>query len=204
MFYKERIGEDLVAFDGLYDGFMFPFEFLRLRNVRKNLMKNVFGNVLEVGTGTGANFNFYDFNKVDRFILLDTALSTKVKNFTFPKNVKVNYIEGSVEELPLESASIDNVVFTLVFCSVVDPLKGLMEINRVLKPGGKIYFIEHVLPHNHLLQSVFNRINPSWSKMAKGCNVNRQTLKTIKDAGFQIEIHHEFFSGAFIEGVGIK
>ena len=194
----------MIDFGGLYDMFMFPFEFLRLKNVRKKLIKKAFGIVLEVGTGTGVNFNFYNFNQVDNLILLDTAISDKVKNFIFPKNVNVKYIEGSVEELSLENDSVDNVVFTLVFCSVANPLKGLTEIYRILKPGGKIYFIEHVLPHNHIMQRAFSKINPGWSKITNGCNVNRQTLRTIIDAGFHIETNREFFSGTFIEGVGIK
>ena len=194
----------MTAFDGLYDAFMFPFEFLRLKDVRKKLIKKAFGNVLEVGIGTGANFKFYDYSQIENLTLLDTTISDKVKKFTFPKNVKVKYIEGSVEKLPLESETVDNVVFTLVFCSVTNPLDGLTEIHRILKPGGKIYFIEHVLPYNHLLQNIFNGINPGWSRIAKGCNVNRQTLKTIGDAGFHIENHREFFKGTFIEGVGMK
>lgn len=194
----------MITYESLYDIFMFPFEFLRLKNVRKKLIGKPFGKVLEVGAGTGVNLDFYDFNQVDTLILLDTTISKKVKHKIFPKNANVKYIEGSVEELPFESDSVDNVVFTLVFCSVTNPLKGLTEIYRILRPGGKIYFIEHVLPNNHHLHELFYRINPGWSKITKGCNVNRQTLKTIVDAGFHIETHREFFSGTFIEGVGVK
>ena len=70
---------------------------------------------------------------------------------------------------------------------------GLYDAHRILRPGGKSYFIEHVLPHNHLLQNIFNSINPSWSKIAMGCNVNRQTVKTIGNVGFHIETYREFF-----------
>ncbi len=101
-----------------------------------------------------------------------------------------------------EDDTFDSIVFTLVFCSVDDPLKGLNEVKRVLKTGGRIYFMEHVMPEHSILKNLFNRLNSSWNKLANGCNLNRETADMIRDAGFEIETLERFF-GAFIVGRAI-
>lgn len=188
----------------LYDVFMKPLELRGLSKKRKNLISQAYGDILEIGTGTGVNFKFYNYNAISSLTLFDLSLSEKVKGYPFPNNITLNYIEGNVEELPFSSDTFDSVVFTLVFCSVSDPFKGLKEVYRILKPGGKIYFIEHVLSDNCHYSHVMNKVNPVWHKVSKGCNLNRDTLSTIKKANFKIQTYDKFWKGIFISGIGKK
>ncbi|MDK9711824.1 class I SAM-dependent methyltransferase [Acidaminobacter sp.] len=190
----------------IYDWFMAPLEALRLKAVRKAIMPGASGKVLEIGTGTGANLPFFDYAKINSLTLSDLKLSKRAKHFKFPKSLKVVMLEAPLEDLTVPPQSFDSIIFTLVFCSVSDPLEGLKRVYDLLRPGGRIYFIEHVMPdhkHNHV-RKVVNGVNPHWSKIASGCNLNRETLETIKEAGFLLERHSTSLGGALIEGVGIK
>lgn len=188
--------------DIVYDIFMYPMEALFLNQARKKILKNASGDVLEIGAGTGVNFKYYDFTKITSLMVSDKELSKKITGYKFPNDIVIGKLDANVEKLDLEENSVDSVVFTLVFCSVDNPLKGLKEIKRVLKPNGRIYFIEHVLPVHNPMKGLFNFINPKWSKIAGGCNLNRETHKIIEDSGFQIE-NLDRFMGAFIAGTAI-
>jgi len=187
-----------------YDRFLAPFEKLKLRAKRINLLSQTSGNVLEIGVGTGVNLEHYPYQHLKKLDLIDIDITKKVKNYRFPHEFPVTIATHSVEELPFADATYDFVVFTLVFCSVPNPAKGLSEIMRVLKPGGKILFIEHVLPHSHGIKQLFKGFSPVWEKMAHGCHLDRETLKLIQQAGFDIESSDQFFKSSFISGIAKK
>ena len=94
---------------------------------------------------------------------------------------------------------------TLIFCSVVNADIGLKEVYRVLKPGGKMYFIEHVLPEREVHKNFVNTLNRTWRMLGK-CNLNRETLKNIKNAKFSITEYERIGDRllVFIAGIGIK
>lgn len=188
----------------IYDIFMAPFETFRLKKMRKALLTEVSGDVLEIGTGTGANLPFLPYRQMTSLTLSDLKLSKRVMRYRFPVGVKVNRIESPLEDLNFDEGSFDSVVFTLVFCSVEDPLEGLRRVRQLLKPGGKIYFIEHVLPDHHRVRAIAHKLNPGWNEFSKGCNLNRETLDTIREAGFRIERYSVSLGGALLEGIGIK
>lgn len=187
--------------EALFDMFMSPLERLRLTKKRQLLLKNVNGTVLEIGAGTGVNFKHYPYQTMEQLDIIDVELTEKVKHYLFPKSLSVSQHKASVEKLPFPDQTYDYVVFTLVFCSVGDPLKGLQEIKRVLKPEGKIIFMEHVLPTQNPWKHLFHSLNPAWVKIAHGCHLNRETLKTIEQAGFKIEQSERFFKGSFVSGI---
>jgi len=190
--------------ENIFDAFMFPFELIHFEKRRRKVTSKAQGKVLEVGSGTGSNFGFFDYKKIEELTVFDMELTDKVKKYKFPQGLNVKYVEGSVEDLMFEDESFDNVVFSLVFCSVNDPHKGLKEVFRVLKPGGRIYFIEHVLPKNNQLKKIVNKLNPTWTKIAMGCNLNRNTINLIKQAGFTIEEYNTYYNGLFMDGIGLK
>lgn len=188
--------------DIIYDSFMLPLETFVLKKKRKTMFKDIEGNILEIGAGTGTNLSFYDFDMISSYTVVDRRVSEKIRKFDFPKDKEIKFINSSVEFLCFEDDTFDSIVFTLVFCSVDDPLKGLNEVKRVLKSGGRIYFMEHVMPEHSILKNLFNRLNSSWNKLANGCNLNRETADMIRDAGFEIETLERFF-GAFVVGRAI-
>lgn len=190
--------------ESFYDIFMYPLEAAILKKRRKEIISSSYGDILEIGSGTGSNFGFYNYNNLSTLTVADLETSYSVKNYNFPVNTRVKFVNGNAEELPFTDNTFDSVVFTLLFCTVNNPYRGFTEIFRVLKPGGKIYFIEHVSPENKHLKQIINKINPAWSKFANGCNLNRNTLKIIEQAGFEIERYHKHFNGLFIDGIGKK
>lgn len=190
--------------DLVYDLFMAPLEALKLRQIRKKLLRAVSGRVLEIGTGTGANLPFMPYQYIQSLYLTDLKLSGRVRRYPFPKALQLELMECPIEDLDLPESSMDSIVFTLVFCSVENPQHGLEKIFKLLKPGGRIFFIEHVMPDNHRLRAVVHKINPQWNRIASGCNLNRETLETIRAAGFVIERHSVSLGGALVEGVGVR
>lgn len=186
--------------DLAYDLFMLPLETFLLNRKRKNVLKEVSGNVLEIGAGTGTNLKYYNYENFASLTITDQELSPALTSYKYPEHLKVKTVQADAQSLPFESGSMDSVVFTLVFCSVADPYLGLNEIRRVLKPEGKIFFIEHVLPLGNPMRLVFHKANHHWKKIAGGCNLSRETDKIIEQSGFRIEKLDRFF-GAFITGV---
>lgn len=161
----------------IYDCIMSPLESAFLRSLREKIMPCAHGSVLEIGIGTGANLPFYKHNKITRFTALDTNISGVLRK----KSSNLHFVKGNAEALPFPNNTFDTVVSTLVLCSVADLSKSISEIHRVLKPGGKYIFIEHVLPHDPKLAGIFHSVNPVWCKLAHGCNLNRRTHRFIKE-----------------------
>lgn len=150
---------------------------------RKKLLKQAVGRILEVGVGNGLNTPLYPkdlevvLTEPDHFML--KILKKKVKG----KNVKI--VQAGAEKLPFPDNSFDTVVSTLVFCTVPEVQKGLAEIKRVLKPDGRLLFLEHV-KGDGFKGKAEDFINPVWRYFGAGCNLNRNTEEEIKKAGFKL------------------
>lgn len=188
----------------IYNLFMYPLEKARLRQLREILIPMAEGAVLEIGAGTGVNLKHYRYEKIEKLFISDITVNESIKKSSYIENKPVEFLNESVLKLSLPDKSIDTVVFTLVFCSVSDPIEGLKEIRRVLKDDGKIIFIEHVLPRSEKLRTAVNKINHAWAKMANGCNINRETVKTIREAGFSVVESIPGKTGLFASGLAYK
>ena len=180
-----------------YDVFMYPLEKRGIKKAREILIPTTNGVVLEIGSGTGVNIEYYNFDNIEELTLSDQILTRRIKE---KSNSKFVLKELNVEELPFEDNLFDYVVHTLVFCSVTDIEKGLSEIARVLKPGGKLLFIEHVLPKKKRMKKLFNFVNPIWRKVASGCNLNRDYETSLKNSEFKLIYSKRFMNTAFIYG----
>src|SRR5207247_9482084 len=102
-------------------------------------------------------------------------------------SVPLRLERAPADRLPAEADSVDTVVATLVFCTIPDPAAALAEIRRVLKPGGRMLFLEHVRAEDPRLARWQDRIRPVWSFFGAGCNPNRDTPAAISDRGFELE-----------------
>ncbi|KAI8477253.1 MAG: S-adenosyl-L-methionine-dependent methyltransferase [Monoraphidium minutum] len=146
--------------------------------------------LLEVGLGTGANAKYYAANTALRVTGVDPnpAMASWARQAMAdaglpPENVTV--MQGVAEELPVEDESQDAVVCTLVLCSVASPAAALSEAHRVLRPGGKLLFMEHVAaPRGTLVRRLQDLWNPAQLWLAE-CNCNRQTWEALEAAGFR-------------------
>ena len=157
--------------------------FTRWRNQFISPLK---GKILEVGIGTGKNIEYY--NKEAEVVGID--FSEKMLQIAKEKLVKlrkknITLKQMDVENLKFGDNSFDYVVTTCVFCSVPDPIKGLEEIRRVLKPTGKLIMIEHVLSKNPIIALIEHIHNPM-TKLFMGVNINRNTKQNIIRAGMKI------------------
>lgn len=187
-----------------YDSFMKPLETLRLANKRSQLLKDVSGDVLEIGYGSGANLKYYDYDQLDSMTLIDQKITSHLNTNMLSNNLAFNIDAGDVQNLPYKDESFDSIVFTLVFCSVKDPLKGLEEIKRVLKPEGRIYFIEHILPTRTPYKEMFSKLTPLWKTVAHNCHLNRETVHLIQQTDLQLIDYHRFFRTSFATGIAVK
>lgn len=184
-----------------YDITMSPIEFMFLNRMRKNIIPQAKGDVLEIGFGTGANVSLYNRKKIDDLFAIDIKLNDKIKD-KFKHKIKL--IEASAEALPFSDKSFDTVISTISLCSVNDLDKTVKEIKRVLKDNGQYLFVEHVLPENKTMARFFHRVNKLWSTHMGGCNINRDTISKLKEHGFEIEELHKRNAKIFIYGKAIK
>ena len=173
-------------FSNLYDYFMIPLEKLGVFRIRKKLIKKAYGNVLEVGSGTGVSFNSYKNVNSVYAIEPDDVMRLKSVEKKANCSTNINIVSASGENLPFENDLFDVILSALVFCTIVNPEAALQEVSRVCKPGGKVLFFEHVRVNNPIIKFVQNLLNPVWKKMCGGCNLNRDTLKLIEETELKI------------------
>jgi len=185
-----------------FDITMRPLERGTFRRYREWLVPKTSGSLLEIGSGTGANLPYLPCGEVKELTLSDVslheeALRERLEGSCFEE---AEMVEASTERLPFPDGAFDAVLATLVFCSVPDHHKGLREVRRVLKPGGRFYFLEHVLPEVNYLAVPMKLANPLWKLVADGCHLNRRTAEAIETAGMRIEKLRRDTQGVLIAG----
>jgi SAM-dependent methyltransferase len=165
---------------------------------RKELINNISGNVLEIGSGTGINFGLYNANKVNVYAIEPSVEMWKVAenkfiNKALPPHIK-KLTMGLDDELfdIIPKASIDYVICTLVLCTIPDLEKSMQIIKKALKNNGKLLLIEHICSNDPIIHTFQNIGNPIWKLFAEGCNLNRHTDKIIKQSGLKL-IKEEYF-----------
>ena len=164
---------------------------MRQRNLaayRSHVIPAAEGRVLEIGIGSGLNLPFYSPN-VERLIGLDPSL--KLLSMTRRKSrsdlTSVELIEGTAEAIPLQIASVDTVVTTWTLCSIPDAGSALREMHRVLRPGGRLLFVEHGRAPEPNVCWWQDHLTPVWKRIGGGCHLNRAINVLIEGAGFQFE-----------------
>ena len=197
-----------------YDRIMQDAEDKCLQDWRGSLLANCSGDVLELGCGTGANLEFYP-DSVKRLVLVEPSdpmrqeLQPKLSKYV---RFNIELLNDRAESISLKDASVDVVVCTLVLCSVNDLEKTLSEIHRILRPQGKLVFIEHIAATNNPKRYQWQRrLAFIWKLIAAGCHITRHTEDAINQAGFKIvEISHQSIRGVpaivrpSIRGIAVK
>jgi ubiquinone/menaquinone biosynthesis C-methylase UbiE len=147
------------------------------------------GKVLEIGIGSGINLDYYDFTKVEIVFGLEPSegMRNKVQRKLAGFDNSIELLDTPAEEIPLQSGSIDTVLLTYSLCTIPGWLQALEEMRRVLKPTGKLIFCEHGAAPDVNIFKWQNRMNPLWSKIAGGCNLNRDIPGAIHKCRFEME-----------------
>ena len=159
------------------------------QNKRSQIVPMAHGRVLEIGIGSGLNFDHYNFDKVEEIIGVDPAVSSvaMARSRSSQYNSKISFIESSAESIDLPSSTFDCVVIGYSLCTIPDPLKALAEARRLMKPEGSLFFMEHGLAPEQNIQKWQHRLTPGWKKIGGGCNLNRDIEALIKAGGFQFK-----------------
>jgi SAM-dependent methyltransferase len=160
---------------------------------RDKLLAGLSGAVVEVGAGNGLNFAHYPAT-VARVVAVEPEayLRDKAIDAAAGVRVEIDVVSGVADRLPLEDASVDAGVASLVLCSVPDQARALAELRRVIRPGGQLRFYEHVRSDRDRYGRLEDLADPVWSRMAGGCHINRDTATAIGEAGFEIESVERF------------
>jgi len=170
-----------------YDSLMAGTEKATLRPHRQALIRQASGHLLEIGGGTGANLPFYG-GEVETLTLTEpeAPMARRLEKRLPEIWPGARLVGARAEDLPFEDGSFDVAVSTLVLCTVDDQPSALRELHRVLKPGGRLLFIEHVRSDEPRLARWQDRLNGLQRRIGHGCNCNRSTVESIRQAGFQI------------------
>jgi ubiquinone/menaquinone biosynthesis C-methylase UbiE len=178
-FYQDRIVPSLIQLA------------MRNRNLapyRSRTVSEATGHVLEVGIGSGLNLPFYR-ESASHIVGLDPSpkLLAMAREAAHRSAMPLKLIEGTAEAIPIEDRSIDTVVTTWTLCSVPDVGRALREMRRVLRPGGRLLFVEHGRAPEAGVRWWQDRLTPMWKHLAGGCHLNRAIGQLIENAGFRIE-----------------
>ena len=157
----------------------------RVAPYRQMTAGRAWGDVVEIGGGTGANLPYYRPDVRLTMVEPNPHMVKRLCSNAAKLGREVTVVPDVGEHLPLSDASVDSVVTTLVLCMVDDLHKVVAEARRVLRPGGALLFYEHVISPSPAVRKWQHRLNPMWRCMTTGCNLDRDITGAIKSAGFK-------------------
>jgi ubiquinone/menaquinone biosynthesis C-methylase UbiE len=171
-----------------------------MKSVGKQRMKVIpqaQGRVLEIGIGTGLNLPFYDAGRVSELVGVEPSL--RMHRLALKRSraarLPVEMVGITAEKLPLADAAFDTVVSTYTLCTIPDPVAALREVRRVLRPGGRLLFSEHGRAPDENVRKCQSRIQPFWSPLAGGCQLDRDIPAILKEAGFDPKVQSMYIPG---------
>lgn len=173
---------------------MVSFE-AKIKKDRNRMLKNLEGEILDVGSGTGVNFAY--FNDKVKVYAVEPSKPMQDKSVKKINNKNIELINLGINDQKLNTIikekSIDAIVSTLVLCTIPNPELALENFKKWLKPDGKLIILEHIHSDKKYKAKFESFINPLWNKFGDGCNLNRRTDELIKEKGFKA-IEESYFT----------
>jgi ubiquinone/menaquinone biosynthesis C-methylase UbiE len=172
----------------LYDPLLSSSERHGLAALRAELLASARGRVLELGAGTGANLDHWPRGPIASLLLTepDPAMARRLERRVARREAAAQVVRAPADALPVPDAGVDTVVASLVLCTVPDVPAALAEVRRVLAPGGRLLFLEHVRHADPERARRQDRLTPVHRALAVGCHPNRPTPDLIAAAGFTV------------------
>lgn len=160
-----------------------------VREQREKVVPLAAGRVLEVGMGSGLNLPFYDRERVELVWGLEPSegMRRKAAPAVEASDLEVRWLDLPGEEIPLDSDSVDSIVLTYTLCSIADWSAALVQMRRVLKPGGKVFFSEHGEAPDEEVRRWQRRLDPVWNVIGGGCHLDRPVIRCFEDTGFSVD-----------------
>lgn len=185
----------------------------QIMKLRSQLVPLATGRVLEIGMGSAINLEFYNPEIVEMVYGLEPSEGMRRKALPNLKRspIQVEWLGLPGEQIPLEDNSVDTVLLTFALCTIADWSTALLQMKRVLKPEGKLLFLEHGESPHASTRKWQHLVNPGWKKIAGGCHLNRHIADLIRHAGFDIEELENFYvpkapkiAGYIYKGIALK
>lgn len=172
----------------LYDRALKGTEEAGLREMRRQLLSEASGRTIDVGAGTGANLELYP-EAVGELVLAepDPHMAKRMRRRLAESGRRAQVVQAGAEELPFEDSTFDTAVFTLVLCTIPDPAAALREAARVLRPGGRALFLEHVRSRDPRLARWQDRLERPWRFVGDGCHCNRDTAAAFEASPLRVD-----------------
>jgi ubiquinone/menaquinone biosynthesis C-methylase UbiE len=169
----------------IYDLYDAPMEMMGTKKRRHRLLSKAEGSVIEAGIGTGRNLRYYPAGVEVTGVDVSSQMLGRAEGRTAAHPVNLELVEADVQHLPFDDDTFDTAVGTCVFCSVANPVRGLQELGRVVRPDGRILLLEHVRPNNKLLGRVADAVS-ILTRRIFGFRTNRRTGENVAAAGLEI------------------
>jgi SAM-dependent methyltransferase len=185
---EERGGPWERCLAAIYEPFLALGERLGMAARRQALVSRASGRVLEIGAGTGLNLAHYP-ETIEELVLAEPSepMARRLERRLRGPGATATLVRAPAEALPFPDASFDTVVSTMVLCTVEHPAQAIAEARRVLRPGGRLLFLEHVRSSAGPLAWWQDRLERPWRAFAVGCRCNRRTVEGLRAGGFSIE-----------------
>jgi len=162
---------------------------------REKIVPLAKGEILEIGFGSGLNLPFYDAQKVHKIWGLEPSegMRRKARPMVEASGLNIEFIDLPGESIPLEANSVDTVLVTYSLCTIPDAVAALDGMRRVLRPGGSLLYCEHGIAPDESVRRWQRRLNPAWSWVSGGCNMDRDMPDLLAKGGFEIAVDERMY-----------
>ena len=162
---------------------------------RQKIVPEAEGEILEIGFSSGLNVPYYDRSKIRKIWALEPSagMRRKARPALAETDMDIEFIDLPGEQIPLDDNSVDTILMTCTLCTIPDTKAALEGMRRVLRPGGRLLFCEHGTALDENVRRWQNRLNPAWSRIAGGCNLNRDIPALINEGGFAIKVDERMY-----------
>lgn len=175
------------GFAAVYDRGLKATEDAGLREMRREVLAGASGRTVDIGAGTGVNVELFPPGVTELVLAEPDPHMLKKLRQKLAQGKQGEAVQAPAESLPFADSSVDTVVFTLVLCTVPNPAAALAEAARILRPGGRLLFVEHVRSEDPGLARWQDRLEKPWRFLADGCHCNRDTVALIEGSAFALD-----------------